>query len=253
MSEPAALRRSSGGWWVDRNCRSLFPDWQALESLESRLVASSSLSRVVYSRQSDEGYFIKTYQRGGGHLHDWIGTPRVAGEWRNLLYFQRLGLPVPEPVVFGVERRRGRFRRGVLVTREVPGSTDLARLAVDGDPRLRQRDWLCAVGRQVADALARMHADRFCHGDMKWRNLLVKENGGPRVYFFDCPAGRRWRGPFLTRRRVKDLACLDKLGREHLSRTDRLRFYLRYKRLDRLTPASKREIARIEHYFDGCR
>jgi hypothetical protein len=41
-----------------------------------------------------------------------------------------------------------------------------------------------------------------------------------------CPAGTFWWGPFLRYRIVKDLACLDKVAKYHLSRTQRLRFYL---------------------------
>ena len=70
-----------------------------------------------------------------------------------------------------------------------------------------------------------MHTDRFAHNDFKWRNILVDSDiDHPKVYLIDCPAGQRWFGPFLPYRIIKDLACLDKLGKYNLSRTQRLSF-----------------------------
>ena len=58
----------------------------------------------------------------------------------------------------------------------------------------------------------------------------------------DCPTGAFWRGPLLEHRKNKDLACLDKLGRLHLSRTQRLRFYLMYVGKPRLEAAEGRRL-----------
>src|SRR5690606_1112753 len=99
-------------------------------------------------------------------------------------------------------------------------------LARSGAACLRDRAWVATVSDQVADGLRVMHARGFCHGDMKWRNILVTGTP-PRVFFIDCPAGRFWFGPFLHYRVIKDLACLDKVAKHTLSRTQRLRFYLR--------------------------
>jgi hypothetical protein len=63
--------------------------------------------------------------------------------------------------------------------------------------------------------------------------------------------GRKLPGPFLARGVVKDLACLDKVGRKALSRTDRLRFYLAYRQQQKLTRSDVREIDKICHFFDG--
>jgi len=125
----------------------------------------------------------------------------------------------------------------------------LATLARDHDARLRDAAWVRDVSIQLADATRRMHDERFAHNDLKWRNLLVDEAG--KLFFIDCPSGAFWRGPFLRYRVVKDLACLDKLARVHLSRSQRLRFYLRYAGRARLTAADKRRIRRILRFFAG--
>ena len=72
-----------------------------------------------------------------------------------------------------------------------------------------------------------------------------------RLYLIDCPTGAFWHGPFLQRRIVKDLACLDKVAKYQLSRTQRLRFYLQYCQRKRLVDKDKPRIRQILNYFQG--
>jgi hypothetical protein len=50
---------------------------------------------------------------------------------------------------------------------------------------------------------------------------------------------------------VKDLACLDKVAKLQLSRTQRLRFYLQYCRRARLNSADKQRVGKILDFFEG--
>lgn len=236
--------------WTTLGRRAEFSTLNRVFTLEDRAVTRDSLSEVLYKRINDLGYYIKRYYRGGRGLRNWFGVPRVKREWDNLVYFRRLRLPTLELEAFGGERRRGRFVRGALVTQELPGSRDLLTIARSGDGHLNDRHWRWQVSRQVADGLATLHARRFCHGDIRWRNLLVTEGACPRVHFFDCPAVRFWVGPFLAYRRIKDLACLDEEARIYLTRTQRLRFYRRYRRCGELTPETKAEIRKVIAYND---
>jgi tRNA A-37 threonylcarbamoyl transferase component Bud32 len=72
-----------------------------------------------------------------------------------------------------------------------------------------------------------------------------------RLYLIDCPSGGFWWPPFLEYRIVKDLACLDKVARRHLSRSRRLRFYLDYARKKALDADDKRRIRGIVGFFSG--
>jgi len=125
----------------------------------------------------------------------------------------------------------------------------MSRLAATDDARLRDRAWVDDVSRQLAKATRTLHDHHFVHNDLKWRNLLVDEQR--RLFLIDCPAGTFWWGPFLRYRIVKDLACLDKVAKYHLSRTQRLRFYLQYRCRDRLNDSDKRRIVQILRYFEG--
>ena len=98
-----------------------------------------------------------------------------------------------------------------------------------------------------------LHSDaalkRFAHNDLKWRNLLVDDQG--HLFFIDCPNGTFWCWPFLSYRIEKDLACLDKVAKRVLSRNQRLRFYLRYCGRQRLNTHDRKRVRRILGFFEG--
>ena len=90
---------------------------------------------------------------------------------------------------------------------------------------------------------------RFAHNDLKWRNLLVDDQG--QLFLIDCPNGDFWRGFWLKYRITKDLACLDKVAKYHLSATQRLRFYLQYRGHQRLNASDKKRVREVVRFFEG--
>lgn len=227
-----------------------FADLDSVFALEGQIVAKDSLTRTLRVEISGRAYYVKRYTGlGKKPLRRLLATPRVEMEWKNLEYFAVWGIPTARLVAYGLERKGGRFLRGALITAEIPDTTDLGQLANAADPRLKSRRWWDGVSRQLAAIARTMHERRFVHGDFKWRNLLVDAAG--RVFLIDCPSGGFWRSPFLAYRIVKDLACLDKVAKYHLSRTQRLRFYLDYAQKHKLAPVDKRRIRRILAFFEG--
>lgn len=227
-------------------------------ALEGEWVAASPISDVVRVSFDGIAYYVKRYKGvrydGADRLaavRSLLAGSRVRREGRNLAAFAAWGVRTPPLVAYGEERRAGRFRRGAIVTREAAGTVDLASLAAAGDARLRDRAWVAAVSAQVAAFTRTLHAHGFAHNDLKWRNILVDDGDQPRVWFIDCPFGRRWAGPFLRYRIVKDLACLDKIAKRQLSRTQRLRFYLDYAGHSRLAAADKSRIRKVLAFFRG--
>ena len=71
------------------------------------------------------------------------------------------------------------------------------------------------------------------------------------LYLIDCPIGDFWRGFWLKYRITKDLACLDKVAKYHLSATQRLRFYFQYTGRTTLTGADKERVRHIVRFFEG--
>ena len=235
---------------VDPEAAAHFKDLAAVFALSGEIVARDPLSEVVRVRVGKRLYYVKRYAGLGKRpIRRMFATPRVVKEWTNLQRFATWGIPTAPLAAYGLERRSGVFLRGAVITAEIPDTMDLRQIAQSGDARLRDRRWVRGISRQLADVTRRMHDHRFAHNDLKWRNLLV--DGSGRLYLIDCPSGAFWWPPFLEYRIVKDLACLDKVAKYQLSRTQRLRFYLDYARKRQLDAADKRRIRKIVAFFEG--
>ena len=235
---------------VDPAAAARFADLDSVFALDGEIVARDSMSLTLRVDINGRRYYAKRYAGlGKKPLRRWLATPRVQLEWQNLAHFADWGIPTARLVGYGLENGGGRFLRGALITAEIPDTIDLGWLAYSNDPRLKNRRWLDGTSRQLAAIARAMHSRRFVHGDFKWRNLLV--DGTDTLYLIDCPSGGFWWPPFLEYRVVKDLACLDKLARHHLSRSRRLRFYLAYAQKQSLDAGDKRRIRSIVGFFSG--
>ena len=234
---------------ADRAAVEAFACLESVFALRGEPIARDPLSEVIRVERDGLRYYVKRYWAAGKGLRRYLGRPRVKAEWQNLKHFERWGIPVAPLVAWGMERRAGAFVRGALITLEVPSTLDMAAIATSADPRLSDRRWVEQVSRQVAQATRTLHDHRFAHNDLKWRNLLVNDAG--ELFLIDCPTGDFWWGPFLRRRIVKDLACLDKVAKQRLSRTQRLRFYLHYQQRPSLAPADRDIIDQVLKYFEG--
>ena len=218
--------------------------------LDGPRVSHGGLCHVIKLHLGGRDYYVKRYQNRGKHLLKAFGRNRAATEHHNLAFFARLGIPVPRVVAYGGVRRFGLLRRAAIITEGVPNATDLRTVAHTRPDLLASRRWVFAAMRQVADYTRRIHSDGFTHRDLKWRNILAETREAPRIFFFDCPSGRHVSA--LRRRHfiLRDLAGLDRLAREHLSRTMRLRFYLWYRNRTHLTKEDRKLIARVVTYHN---
>lgn len=226
-----------------------FSSLEAVFRLQGERLTSDPLSEVIRVDFEGVRYYVKRYWGAGKGMRRFLGRPRVKAEWQNLKLFAKWGIPTAPIVAYGLERRCGTFVRGALITRELAGTLDMAALANSQDIRLHDSVWIDSVSRQLARATRLMHDHRFIHNDLKWRNLLVNDKA--ELFFIDCPTGSFWWGPLLRYRIVKDLACLDKVAKYNLSRTQRLRFYLQYRQSRRLSGGDKQRVLQILKFFEG--
>ncbi len=250
-------------WWFNPDyaggeAERFFGKLASTFAVEGEPIAQAPLSRVLRVTADGKRYYVKRYLGNGKNaVRRWFGLrgliapQRVVKEWENPQLFREWGIPTATLVAYGLERNKGSFVRGALITEELPDTVDLARMAAAGDPRLRDRRWVARVSQQVAAITRTLHGQGFAHNDLKWRNLLVGGGDCPTVYLIDCPSGGVWWGVFLKYRVVKDLACLDKVAKYQLSRTQRLRFYLDYTGRQRLAAEDKQRIRKILAFFEG--
>ncbi len=239
-------------WRLTAGYQALHADFGSLErvfALEGERITHDPLSELIRVKRDGVEYYVKRYRNAGKGLRRYAARPRIKAEWQNLKRFAKWGIPTAQVIAQGLERQAGAFVRGAMITREIPNSYDLAALAHQQSPLLLDAVWVQQVSAQVARATRIMHTHHFTHNDLKWRNLLVDDQG--KVYLIDCPAGTFWWGPMLRYRIIKDLACLDKVAKYHLRNTQRLRFYLQYCQRARLNAQDKKQIAKIVRFFEG--
>jgi hypothetical protein len=224
------------------------PDFSSI----SQLMALSAPLISARAQESDVirdvsgNYFIKRYYRPGSNRLRSLITSKARREYRNLLLFQRLGIHTLNVEAFhetGFLHRR----RAALVTRALPQAQDAASLLGGAAPP--RGEALDDLLRQIAAIVRRLHEYGFVHNDLHLRNFLVSAGT---VHLIDSPNGRRlgllpW---LFERRRVKDLALVDKAARRYISRTQRLRLFLYYAGANALQSQHKRVIRSIVSYYD---
>lgn len=132
---------------------------------------------------------VKQYTRGGLIRHliareylRW-GKTRSRMEYEILQNVSRLGVSVPEPLVYAY---RGRlFYQAWLVTREIPKSLTLARLSLDDEMRAR------LVMVPTIEQVSMLIANSVLHVDLHPGNVVVDYDN--RVFLLDFDKSRLWR------------------------------------------------------------
>lgn len=229
-----------------------------LTRVDGRVAAWSRTTDTLYvpCPNGRPGFYLKRYYypRWRNRLRSafrgsFFRMHRGQAEARLLKTMRSLGLPAVRPVAYG-SRRIGHFVQACfLITEEVPQARNLTAFARDvatGREQLSREDRVRMV-RCLATQLAAVHAAGFVHGQLFWRNMLVRLGplGQPEFFFLDARPRRG--GRRLGR---SGLWWLDELGHVAASalpfttRTDRLRFVLQYFGAERFT-AEIRAHARV--------
>jgi tRNA A-37 threonylcarbamoyl transferase component Bud32 len=128
-------------------------------------------------------YFFKRYNcLGGGYrLKNVFRHSRALKSWRAGWRFLELGLPTPRPIACLEERCLRLLGRSYLLFEMLDGAHSLldswAGLSDQG-----RRDVLSLLGTEIGT----MHRFGLLHGDLNWRNILVRKGSRPlEVYFVD--------------------------------------------------------------------
>lgn len=157
-----------------------------------------------------------------------------------------IGIQTPNVVAYGSRWGRLFEKQSFLITEEISGRslekrlpaclTDLNPLQ---DPALR-RQFLA----RLADWIAVFHRNGFCHRDLYLSHLFLTDDDQFVLIDLHRTFRPRW---FKQRWRLKDLTQLYySAPGQWISRTDRLRFYLRYVGRTSLTAGDRRLIRTIK-------
>ncbi|MEL0082225.1 MAG: lipopolysaccharide kinase InaA family protein [Gammaproteobacteria bacterium] len=195
--------------------------------------ASRSTNSFKVTLAGGEQVFFKRYVYTNHRLRSLFMPSKSVVEGWGLTQMAAVGCRTPELLALGETRLLGNVRAAYLVTRAIANTTSLDQLTEKiGDlPDQQPQEWNRLVNAIAADLIPQlqaMHRVGLFHYDLKWRNLLIEQQGPVcRVHLIDCPRARRrrWR-PF--RGQVVELSALSRLAIVHLTRYQRIKFLLRY-------------------------
>jgi hypothetical protein len=221
-----------------------------LALVDGRVAAWSRTTDTIRVPAGDGGvgFFVKRYfyprwwNRVRGALRGTLlGRHRAAAEARLLNQMRTLGIAAARPVAWGCRRTGGFVSACFLITEEVPRARNLTAFAADvaeGRIRLDHRTRRLMIDR-LARRVAEMHEANFSHGQLFWRNILLRfgPGGEPEFFFLDArPRPHRRRFGRGQRWQLEEIAQLLVSAAAFTTRSERLLFLMRYFDAERFTP-----------------
>ena len=231
-----------------------------LPTEEIKVRSAIFVREVSVGQQSTEAY-IKIYASKKHPFERLFRQSRSQNEVRNLLFFGSIGIPTPQILAWGEKRNSiGRVVQDFIITEAVKDTLQLdafiqAVYPSQEDPTHRLPR--IEIARQLGVWTRKMHDHNFIHEDLKWRNILARQQrGNTDLYWIDCPKGSfKKSGASMDRKKLKDCATLDKLARIQCSKKERTEFILAYLGNDSTPLKVQKLCTDIEdyrrHHFDA--
>ncbi len=168
---------------------------------------------------------IKAMLRG-----TFLGRSRARAEYESLTLLRSRGVPTVRPVAYG-ERRTWHFLQGCfLITEGVAGATSLIDFVLHQAPHLSPRQRRSTLV-SLAERVRRMHETGLVHGQLFWRNILIRptESNDYEFFFLDAGvAGRSGLGGVRSAAAVRDISQLATIAERFCSQTELWRFARAY-------------------------
>jgi hypothetical protein len=233
---------------------------RVLTRTSGRVAAWSRTTDTLYVAGAGDGpgFFVKRYYYSswgkrlrGAFRGTLLGLHRGQAEFRLLNRMRSLGLPAIRPVAYG-SRRFGHFVTACfLITEEVPNACNLTTFArdVESGREVLDRNQRALIVRRFAWQIAELHAAGFAHGQLFWRNVLIRlgPTGEPEFFFLDIRprhGGRRLGR--INRWWLQELGHLAASALPFTTRSERMRFLVEYFGARRLRPDIKQYIREID-------
>jgi hypothetical protein len=232
---------------------------RVLSRVEGRVAAWSRTTDTLLVAGPDgvPGYYIKRHffptwskRLRGTFRGTFLGKHRGHAECLALNALRAAGVPAVRPVAYGGRRVAHFLVACFLITEEVPYAQNLTSFAqeVAEGRRLLPRPRRLALIERLADELANLHSAGLSHGNLFWRNVLIRSapDGRPEFFYLDVQPLPRWaqlsrRGDWWRRELAQTMVS----ALPFTTRADRLRFVCRYLNTCRPAPQHKVELAEI--------
>lgn len=226
---------------------SLRREWSVLQQVDVDASKVRKRSQVFQRNFTESNVpipvYVKVYTYRKHLFHRFLRRGRSRSETRNLLFFNSIGITVPR--VIGWNQRRtwwGKLTEEFIITQSILGAETLDAFVKTACPDRNQplyakrRD---AIIDQISQWTREMHAHRFFHNDLYWRNILGRiQDDQVALFWIDCPIGgfHPFHSGNHSRLRLKDCATLDILARRLCTKEERQRFVAGYLERDKNDP-----------------
>ncbi len=212
-----------------------------LERVEGRVVAWSRTTDTLHVAGTDDqpGFYVKRYlyptwrkRLRAAFRGTFFGLHRGQAEYRALDMMRQLGLPAVRAVACGGRRCAHFLTSGFLITEEVPEACNLTTFAqeVQSGRRVLSRAQRRAMIQELARQLAALHETGCSHGNLFWRNLLVRfgPDGRPEYFFLDAQPLRSWERLSRGTWWIRELAQVLVSAEQFTTRVEQVRFLREY-------------------------
>ena len=194
----------------------------------------------------DTTLFLKCYDNPP--ILDQVKTWFQHGQHQSIADFDRLpaemlnksGIKTPKTIAYGSQFKGPFERRSFIITEKIPAAESIERKLPDfvTEPATSQA---AKMKKKFINSLAvfirKFHETGCFHRDLYFAHIFLGENG--EFYLIDLQRTFKPRASAF-KYRVKDIAQLYySAPGKYFSRADRLRFYLRYRGVSRLTAADR--------------
>ncbi|MEO1889226.1 MAG: lipopolysaccharide kinase InaA family protein [Cycloclasticus sp.] len=158
-----------------------------------------------------ETVYFKRYNHTKKPWEFFLRRSKAANELINYQRLKILNIPTLDTIAFYEKRKFGSLKIACIVTKELSNTMQLDDFYVDvllKMPTKQRLNVLNSLKQQLFDQLRTAHDNGFFHLDLKWRNILIQQNGDNYMpIWIDCPRGIQRR--YLNYRlKVADLSGL---------------------------------------------
>ncbi len=183
----------------------IWPVFKGGVVLSSGTTTCLKVSRVT---EQDVIYF-KRYRYTKNIWAFFLRRSKAANELINYQRFKKLQIPTLDVIALYEQRVLGRLNTACIVSQGLPNTLQLDDFYTDvllKMPKKMRQETFNSVKNQLFSQLKKAHNAGIFHLDLKWRNILIQQNGERYTpIWIDCPRGTQ-RRYFNYRLKVADLS-----------------------------------------------
>lgn len=206
---------------------------------QKNVIKSSSIRRVVtlkIPREKEEfEIFVKHHQLPWKEtLKDLLHISKARNEWKLTHQISSLGINTVLPLAVGEKRTGGLLRESYFISKRIPSCETLHQFVLKKakEPDSVPFEWKRKLIKDLARMIGQIHKSGIHHKDLHAGNVLMEwEGNNYKLRLLDLDRAQIHH-QLSIRKRAFELAQFNMFFTLFVNRTDRLRFFKEYYRID---------------------